>query len=101
MLLLKLEDRSNPIAIIAEFQREQQMREQQQQQREAGEEVVEIVKQDPLKLKEELTLSILSSLIQFVKDDKFASLLSIRKVKVSIFISNIFSKKKKFILVFS
>lgn len=83
ILLLKLEDRSNPLAIIAECQRDQQQREQRQQQLELEEETEKIFSKDPIKLKQELTLSIFSSLNQFIKHEKFTSLLSIRKGKVS------------------
>ena len=84
MLLLKLEDKSNPLAIIAEQQREQQLREQaQQQQQESGEPVVMPERRDILKEKEELTVQIMTPLLQLVQDDKFSSFLSIRKGKVS------------------
>jgi hypothetical protein len=76
MLLLKLEDKNNPLAIIADQQREQQ-------QQESGETIPEADSKDPVKAKEELILTIITSLLQLVQEDKFASLLSIRKGKVS------------------
>ena len=90
MLLLKLEDKNNPLAIIADQQREQQQREQQQQQQqENGEVLLPPERRDPVREKEELVLSIMTSLLQFVQDDKFSSLLSIRKGKVSLSIKKI------------
>ncbi|XP_058802464.1 protein PAT1 homolog 1 [Phymastichus coffea] len=82
LLLLKLEDKTNPLAIIAEQQREQQQREQLlQQHQESGEPLPELERRDLVKEKEELTVSIMTSLLQLAQDDKLTSLLSIRKGK--------------------
>ncbi|XP_031777208.1 protein PAT1 homolog 1 isoform X1 [Nasonia vitripennis] len=78
MLLLKLEDTNNPLAILANQQREQQQREQQQQ--ESGEVIPEPV--HPLIQNQELTVSIVTSLLQLAQEDKLASFLSIRKGKM-------------------
>lgn len=71
------------MAILAEQQRLQQLKEQQQEQLESGEPVTEPEVKDPVKEKEELILSLTSSLVQLVQEEKFASFLSIRKGKVS------------------
>ncbi|XP_014228335.1 protein PAT1 homolog 1 [Trichogramma pretiosum] len=82
MMVLKLEDKSNPLAIIAEQQREQQMRERAQLQAlETGKPVPPPEHRDILKEKEELIVQILESLLRLVQDDKFSSFLCIRKGK--------------------
>lgn len=84
VLLLKLEDKNNPLAILADLQREQLLKEQRlQAQQEGADPVPEPEKKDQVKEKEELTVSIMTSLLQFHQDDKLASLFSIRKGKVS------------------
>ncbi|XP_014207366.1 protein PAT1 homolog 1 [Copidosoma floridanum] len=83
VLLLKLEDIGNPIAILADQQREQLLKEQQQQAHQDGAEPVPVPeKKDPVKEKEELVSSIMTSLLQFVQEDKLTSLFSIRKGKM-------------------
>ncbi|XP_015586789.1 protein PAT1 homolog 1 isoform X2 [Cephus cinctus] len=69
-LQLKLEDMSNPLALLAEQQ-------QQQQQQPEGETEVK----PPKKTKPELISTLLASLLQLLRDDKLASMLSIRKGK--------------------
>ncbi|XP_012288336.1 protein PAT1 homolog 1 isoform X1 [Orussus abietinus] len=64
---LKLEDTNNPLALLAE----------QQQHQKEGESEAKAIK----KTKPELCSMILASLLQLLKDDKLASMLSIRKGK--------------------
>lgn len=71
-MLLNLEDANNPLALLAEKQ-------QQELQENEGEPKV-VKKSVP-----ELITMILSSLLQLLKDDKLAGMLSIRKGKVCIF----------------
>lgn len=71
ILQLKLDDVNNPLALIAEQQ-------QQEQQENDGE--PKVVK----KTESELIAIILSSLLQLLKEDKLAGMLSIRKGKVRI-----------------
>ncbi|KAJ8688015.1 hypothetical protein QAD02_023810 [Eretmocerus hayati] len=78
MLLLKLEDKNNPLAILADQQREQQLKEQQQ---EGGETVSESEPRDLVRERQELVSSIMTPLLQAIQEDKFASFLSIRKGK--------------------
>lgn len=75
LLQLKLEDINNPLALLSE---QQALAAQQQQE---GAEVVE--PKEPKKTVPELCNLILTSLLQLIKDDKFISMLSIRKGKVS------------------
>ena len=84
ILQLKLDDVSNPLALIAEQQ-------QQEQQENEGEPKV-VKKTEP-----ELIAMILSSLLQLLKEDKLAGMLSIRKGKVCILFLNV--KLFNFILV--
>lgn len=71
---LKLEDLTNPLALLAEQQQ------QQQQQQEGGE-----VEKKPIKeSKTELIGKLIASFLQLLRDDKLAALLSIRKGKVCI-----------------
>lgn len=75
ILLLNLEDANNPLALLAEKQR------QEQQELQENEEEAKVVK----KSVPELITMIFSSLLQLQKDDKLAGMLSIRKGKVRIY----------------
>lgn len=75
ILQLNLEDANNPLALLAE----KQQQEQQELQENEGEPKV-VKKSVP-----ELISMILSSLLQLLREDKLAGMLSIRKGKVSIY----------------
>lgn len=70
-ILLKIEDLNNPLAMLSE---------QQQQQQQENETETNIVK----KTGAELICMMLTSISQLIQDDKIASMLSIRKGKVSV-----------------
>lgn len=68
-ILLKIEDLNNPLAVLSE-----------QQQQQENETETNIVK----KTGAELICMMLTSISQLIQDDKIASMLSIRKGKVSV-----------------
>ena len=72
---MKLEDTNNHLALLAEQQKQEQQDQQDQQENEEEPKVVK-------KTMPELIAMILSSLLQLIKEDKLAGMLSIRKGKV-------------------
>lgn len=81
-LQLKLEDTSNPLAILAEQQQLLQQQQQAEQNQDNENEGEEKPKPPPKKTAPELIAMMVIGFQQVIQDDKLTSLLSIRKGKV-------------------